>query len=425
MGIRKLGAALALIVMPVTAIAQMGEDGGGMSQSDVQRKIRQIEGGPLLGQDGKPIQILGSDGSPIVVFESEGKPRQQVRQFPNMFPDLGGEDGASPALLLAQLRKRLDQFAIPLGPSDASFELRLAADARSVGCRDDDTAYRCLVGAALRRSSERLAATARNAPNCDLAADDFRKFYKDRLPVSPDVARAFDIYCLGSFAPRLGDAGVDRPSLLADAETDGLLDIVGLLEVDGEVICAGLLRPNRKFITARHCIRGTGNIPMKVRLASNRLPAMKVHARRPLTGSQLGVAGDWAVLELEPGPILPIPTSRLTNLKFPEEVTIVGVYRNAQVDVYAPGVVAFERDLRFPRAGFCEAIEELSGCVQLACQTVQGFSGAPIISSRGVDGSVEVIGFLSSSDGNDTRCQKNVEVRNSTFAVSATAVQGL
>lgn len=424
MGTKSFAAALVLGAMPVVAAAQMEGPVAGTTLRELQLQIGPMNEGPLLGSDGKPIQILGSDWRPIVIYDTDGRPRPQNWQIPDLFPVPNADaDGAS-TLVANQLRKRLDQYSRPIGPGTASQELYRAVNTTKQGCNGAPS-IQCQFADALLGSADRLAAAAAAAPDCERAAARFGEVYTTEKAAGSEAARAFDMACLGSFAPRLDDQGGARPELLANAEVDGILDIVGLLEANGEIICAGLVRPDRKFITARHCMQGQGGVSLKVRFASKKLPPLNVQARRHLPWTQLGVAADWAVLELEPGPALPISASRFSRLRGPGAVSLVGLYRYVQPDVYAQEAVSFERDLRFPRNGFCEAIDELAGCLQLACQTVPGFSGTPIIASRGADGTVEVIGFLSRSEGADTDCRTSVNVRNSTFAVSARAVQGI
>lgn len=414
----------ALAAGPAAASAQVDGQRGDINTLRLPQQIQTIDDSPLPRSKDKPVTIRGSDGRPIVIGPAS-EPRQQLPKFPDLLPLPDSSDDTASELFVQNWRKRLDLYSIPIGPGRASNELVAEADKRASGlvCRGSES-YDCRFVSALRGSAGRLAGAAAAAPECERAAVRFGEHYRQLL-VPTDIARDFDIACLGSFAPRLADAGSVRPEVLKNAEADGMLDVVGLLEVNGAIICAGLLRPDRKFVTARHCIEGSAGVPLKVRLASNRLPAMNVQVRRHPSWSELGVPADWAVLDLEPGPALPIPTSRLTSLTLPTKVSLIGTYRYAQPDVYAPGSVSFERDLRFPRDGFCEAIDELSGCLQLACQTVRGFSGAPIITSRGSDGSIEVIGFLSHSEGDAAACRKGVMVSNSTFAVSATQIQGI
>jgi len=420
-----LAASLALVSMPVVADAQIAGTGSGWSSHELEMQIESMNGPSLRTSDGKPIMILGPDGQPVVIYDLGGLPRPQDWQIPNLFPQFDTDDNDSPNLFIEQLRKRLEKFTRPIGPETASQNLITEINKLRPACRTSLTSP-CAFLNSLQGSADRLAVAAAAAPDCELASARFGEVYTRGRDVWSEAARAFDMACLGSFAPRQGDGVGTRPEVLTNAETDGTLDVVGLLEANGEIICAGLLRPDRKFITARHCIEGRGSIPLKVRFASKAHPVMNVQGRpQHLPWSELGVKADWAVLELEPGPPLPIPASRLTRLRQPRAVSLVGFFRYVQPDVYAPGSVSFERDLRFPRDGFCEAIDVLSGCLQLACQTVPGFSGTPIIASRGADGSVEVIGFLSRSEGNDSQCRSSIDIRNSTFAVSASVVEGI
>ena len=85
----------------------------------------------------------------------------------------------------------------------------------------------------------------------------------------------------------------------------------------------------------------------------------------------------------------------------------------------APGGDFLRYSLRYPKPGTCVALGVQTGCLALTCQTVTGFSGAPVFSARQSDGSYDVIGIVSSSHGNNTGCVANLDLRFATFAVSA------
>lgn len=319
------------------------------------------------------------------------------------------------------LRKR-DQVIIPAGPRETSNTLDSLARFWSSQCAGDGSVA-CVRGERFQIAAGRLGAAAIAAPNCDAAARAFRKVYVNADP-SDAVANAYDIACLGSFAARTTDAGTpvlaSRPSILIDAETrDGLLTAVGLLEQAGRIICAGLIRPDRTFLTARHCIERNTMQGYTVRSASGHVhgTAVPVLAHAPWT--EIGIGSDWAILKLPETGAVPVAMTNLVPLSAPTEVTVVAAYPYADKTRYVTPTPLPERALRFPRDGMCQALVANNGCLQLVCQTVRGFSGAPIVSARRGDGSYDVVGFVSGSDGLDTQCEGTEKVANSTFAVSS------
>lgn len=409
MGVIRFLAIATLAAAATPAAAQSGA-GGNTSTTVGQGEL----GGPVLrgrltDRLGRPLpQInLGQDGNNV--FGNDGAPST--------------DDAENP--LLTALRKKLEQIIMPAGPGSSSDDIAAAAGLIGRGCKNEFT-LTCGEAGALRRAAEAMAAAGRASPTCEAAAAAFRMVYAT-LDASDAIASDYDLACLGSFAPRVGEdpaaAAAARPSILADAEQQGgMLDAVGLLEANGAIQCGGLLRADRSFITARHCLRGLAGAKLTVRSASRRLPPMTVAARQHPDWTKLGVAADWAVLKLDGSDPLPIPPSRLSAMAMPGEVSLVGFYRYARAQVYPAGEVPYERDLRFPKSGMCQAVEDLSGCLQLACQTVRGFSGTPIFRSRSDGSPIEVVGFLSGGEGDDTKCRMSHPVDNSSYAVSASMV---
>jgi hypothetical protein len=329
-------------------------------------------------------------------------------------------------LIVGEWRKKLDQLIMPAGPSASGNDMFEVATELAKGC-GNAASFRCMEAGAMLEAANAMRKASSASPNCDAAAARFRTIYDDTTVIS-DIARDYDLACLGSFSLRSGEtvvtAATHRPAVLKGAElAGGVLDAVGLLEANGQVQCSGLIRPDRTFITARHCIRGLDSASLRVRSASNRLPTLSVIAQRHPAWSNLGVRSDWAVLKLEDGPPLPVPNSRLAPMVYPTAVSLVGHYNYLEGPEPPIQENLPHPALRYPKEGFCQAIEDLSHCLYIACQTVKGFSGAPIFSTHSEDGSVEVVGFLSGAPGSDTGCKMNHTVRFGTFAVSADAVQ--
>lgn len=321
-------------------------------------------------------------------------------------------------------RKR-EQVIMPLDPQEASDDIATLARLSTIDCNGGRNPFACGRAERFTRASNRLGAAASAAPTCEQAADDFRRDYRDGTPSSA-VANAYDIACLGSFTARKDKAGAPvrapRPAMLADADKpNDLLTAVGLLELDGKIVCAGLIRPDRKFMTARHCVRLTGTDGFTVLSASGKVQGIGLKVTNTAPWSKIGVAADWAVIDLPAAGGLPIARTNIVALDAPAEVTVIAAYPYADQTDYVTADPMPLRALRYPRDGMCQALVAYNGCLQLACQTVRGFSGAPIFSSRKPDGSYDVVGLVSGSEGNDAKCSGTEQVANSTFAVSASA----
>lgn len=336
---------------------------------------------------------------------------QDLNQLMRQLTNLPGFDAEA-------WRRKREQTIMPIGPQEASVTLVQLANIWRGRCADPDS-LECLRANGLSSAADRLRQAAAQSPTCEQAANLFRDAYASAKP-SSEVARAYDLACLGSFVPRKdAPAASLRPTILNDADQPGgMLSAVGLLERDGKIICAGLVRPDHSFLTARHCIEGAPAKGLTVRPALGQAPSVAVMVRKAAPWTKIGVAADWAVLQLPAGaPIAAAPTN-LVALDQTAEVTVVAAYPYADATDYEQAAPMPRRALRFPQAGMCQALLSFGGCLQLACQTVRGFSGAPIFSRRKPDGSYDVVGFVSGSDGSDSYCDGTEAVSNSTFAVS-------
>lgn len=343
--------------------------------------------------------------------------------FPVSPPRLNALDG-----LIGDWQRRREWVLIPSGPSETAHKLTELA---AVYARDCDTTVTtplaCGRADGYGKAAARLeAASSGSASECGKAGAVFRKAYATGTP-SDDVARAYDLACLGSFSTRLSEVGTPvpspRPPLLESAESaEGLLSAVGLLESGGAVRCAGLIRPDGKFYTVRHCLANAAD-GFTVRSVDGALLASGLQPVRQSPSSQTGVAADWAVFELPPGSRAVVRTN-LVKLAAPAEVTLVAPYAHASATAYAQADAPGLRALRFPRDGLCQALRASTGCLQLVCQTVRGFSGAPIFSAHRPDGSYDVVGFVSGSGGEDQTCPGSENITNSTFATGADVFGG-
>ena len=219
-------------------------------------------------------------------------------------------------------------------------------------------------------------------------------------------AQAWEDACLAPLeAPeRSGTSSVDP----------GLLSTIGILSFHGEPFCSGLLTDTGLFVTAQHCYREGG---LSVRQAgSNEIRTLS----RVDTNSRPGIPNDWAVFRLTGGAPLVVQPTEFSEIgahtvAYPVGLSLVAAWRNAPL-------VDITQTVRAPRDDMCKVLFEMEGCLHLACQTMQGFSGAPIFLGReaGADSPPKVVGLLSGGKLDGT-C-KGDTVARVTFAVPIKSV---
>jgi hypothetical protein len=123
-----------------------------------------------------------------------------------------------------------------------------------------------------------------------------------------------------------------------------------------------------------------------------------------------------------------VPDVQLVPLRQPSAVTLAGYFSDHASVGYsataAAPVTEAQRGLRWPRQGFCVALEERLGCLHLGCETVKGFSGAPVFLNKQPmpDQPLEVVGFVSRPNTSKGHGCGHVEGQV-TLSVSATQVQ--
>lgn len=324
--------------------------------------------------------------------------------------------------LARELQRKMSPVSAIMVPDLSSGDLIEVATRFSVDCRTGN-ARACLLADAYARAGTAIRTASLQ---CDSAAARYLPAYASGTPAR-EIARDFDLSCLGSFALRksgnLAEVPQPRPSLLADAEASGgLLGAIGLLEFDGTTICAGLLRQGGRFLTARHCLDGVPVSRLSVRAAMGTNAPWRVKVTRQGDPDNPGAAADWIELELG-GPGLPDPPrTNLVRLTQPSAVTLVASYPQfADTDYANPSEPLPRRALRFPLDRTCQALVAQAGCLQIACESVRGFSGAPIFSNRRADGSFDVVGLISGNNGNSIGCVAQ-SVRNLTFAPSGEVI---
>ena len=374
------------------------------------------------GQDQGPLPIPPLTSTPSIEPAPSTQTPFRDRTFPSNLPQF------HPDLLRDNRQRPLDWVLIPIGPKETAEKLEKLAANHARDCDSiTTTPIACARAQGYALAAQRLhAAGSGAASGCGKAAADFRMAYTSGSP-SDDVANAYDLACLGSFTARLDRTGtpVDskRPALLAGAEAaDGILSAIGLLESGGVIRCAGLIRPDGAFYTARHCLTYKAG-GFTVRSVAGAILESGLTAVRQGPPSESGVAGDWAMFQLSVG-VGPVARTNLVKLARPAEVTLVAPYAHAEATAYAQQDPLPSRAMRYPRDGLCQALWASNGCLQLVCQTVRGFSGAPIVSARRQDGSYDVVGFVSGSGGDEQTCNGSENIINSTFATGADVFGG-
>lgn len=327
-------------------------------------------------------------------------------------------------LVTPDWQRKRDEVLIPAGPQETSIALKEIRSSWYDRCKAG-LDYACIQAQGYATAISRLEAAAAASKPCDQAARDFRKGYDSGKP-SVDIAVEYDIACLASLSPRKTKSSAivpaAWPAVLAGAATDtNLLGAIGLIEKDGKVLCAGLIRPDQTLITARHCLSGGSVASLSVRSALGQVVGTNVKVLQAPPTAETGVPADWAVLKLSPGSTS-VAKTNIVKLRSPAEVTLFAAYPYFEQIEYASADAFPRTALRFPRDGMCQAVLGYKGCLQLACQTVRGFSGAPLFSARNVDGSYDVVGFVSGSEGEDTQCEATADIPNSTYAVVPPAI---
>lgn len=256
----------------------------------------------------------------------------------------------------------------------------------------------------------------------------YRNPLRDRnRHVVGQVAREFDIACLSSLEPRLGDLQIAVPAHLDPKMSSA----VALLEDAVGPFCSGLIMGNR-FVTALHCLeRGrNGGAPdwpnLRIRPIDGRSSAGWRVGRPVKTGNERSsfTAEDWAILPIQTDEAIGAPAVVLETLGArPAAAITIGHYIDYAHTTYSGSAPAWRQSVRWPRDGLCQAIVVRDGCLQLFCQSTRGFSGAPIFRVRSSPSEpLAVIGFVSGpGDEPDVGCVPRLA--DSTAAVSARRIR--
>lgn len=251
-------------------------------------------------------------------------------------------------------------------------------------------------------------------------------------PSAPDVAAAYDIACLGSVEPRGQEAPFLRdglPAELAALSSPHGKTPIALLEVAGKPFCGALLRNDRTLVTARHCIDDAQAAwdagLLTIRPIDGRGGPWKVAPGilQPEGAVTASVGDDWAVLRIETTDAIEATPVSLKSALGPGPVSIVGYFKQHAAVGYGPGQspAEWKRGLRWPRPGFCQIQEVRANCLRLLCQTVEGFSGAPIFDAT--TPTPTVVGFISRPASSSTGRCGSTQIASITLAASAAVIR--
>ncbi|MGH8110111.1 MAG: trypsin-like serine peptidase [Arenimonas sp.] len=280
-----------------------------------------------------------------------------------------------------------------------------------------------------------LAALRRDGNACDDAVKKYQ-FYLLRCRFScptrdDEMFKSFDDHCMASNLPWLRTDG----TLQADAEphifrvggdnngSSGVLDAVALIEVESagqrEHLCGGLLLSGNRVLTARHCVQTpfvqNAMRDAKVFVRTIRGDSGQGWALDPLASSlssSVTPAMDYIVLPFKSITPIVAPAVTFVEPAAPGPAIVVGYFQHHDIhrklstsNDEVSAVPNWKQGLRWPKAGLCHVIETTAGCVRMLCQTVEGYSGAPIFSENTTaDGKLIVYGVISGADHINARC---------------------
>jgi hypothetical protein len=274
---------------------------------------------------------------------------------------------------------------------------------------------------------------------CDIAAKAYYAATNDcfdygcQAPSDKSAFKAFDDNCMNALQPWRHPDGIVRadpaPRVFetggAEDGAEGALRAVVLLELikggQRQHLCGGLLLSGNRIVTARHCFETQylqdmlrkGMIEVRFLKGADQTYALQWSDDILAGGS--GVAGDRVVLSFSAPNVFAAPRIEFVEPSVPADAVILGYFRDhdterAKDDPNAVGGVPSQsvswRGLRWARAGMCFAVNAKPGCIRALCQTIPGYSGAPIIdtATASSDQPLKVYGLVSGPDAGQLGC---------------------
>ena len=330
------------------------------------------------------------------------------------------------------LRKLQEKIFRPIDPGDGGDELTSQALTYRDECQRYNIRSSCRTADDYSAAGNRLAEADRRMPGCGPAVRDFNLYYRAANPPA-HIASAYDLNCLGSFSARQTVLPFPETSETharggaREARSRRLLGSIGLLEdltlgLDGRpagIVCSGLLLSPGRFVTAKHCLRSSDLGNLRVSAADGSFKSVVPDPAGIARAAEYSVADDWVVLGLSALGERSFAPVELLREPRSTEVNIVSYYPHFAMTGYVGRPDPRESSLRYQLDGMCQAIQSLNGCLEISCQSIRSFSGAPIFRDVGEDQPLQVIGFVSGNKGNDTGCATPDSFTNTTLAVSA------
>lgn len=329
-------------------------------------------------------------------------PDKQTILIPNLFPT--NDDGV-PSWI-----KRNEQFQIPSGPATAAENINTTARefAQSCATRGEN----CTEARAFGKVVSALRNSANMHPDCDAAARAYAKDYDFANPTDA-VTQAYDAACLGSLSPRFRGATAVAaepvPAVFTGGpDGTGARSAIAILEASGTPFCGGLLRNDQTVVTARHCVQRNQSAFDAKRVTVRSATGQHIWqvASPPASSGSVSqrVRDDWAVLKLSGNAPVAVVDVALARFDIAQELTLVGTFSGYPLMDYRDGSASWRHSLRYPRAGMCQGLVVDNGCLVLTCQTVPGFSGAPIFRMTSENETPTVVGFVSGTLSATTGC---------------------
>jgi hypothetical protein len=169
----------------------------------------------------------------------------------------------------------------------------------------------------------------------------------------------------------------------------------------GEPFCGAWIRRDRTLVTAQHCFQGRGRAALRARAVT----VQPLDGSGPWPVSEIidqgddteAVRDDWAIARIETPSEIDVAPAVLKPMTIPIAATVIGYFRQQAAVTYEKidSEPLWRRGVRWPRPGLCVAVADRNGCLQLHCQTVTGFSGAPIFRETAPGEQLEILGFVS------------------------------